>query len=170
MTTLKIYNQPLFKGDELNFDQEDFDLSIINDISDVGSIEVAPGYLALACLEPNFKSPAFLISDLWTKEGSFEKKKIVQIKSLKLVRARTVSIYEHQDFNGESVVLEFSNPDLRTINFNDKISSVLCGGISCICYEHVGFNGESMHINNYWNTPSATDHWSDFISSVYLNL
>jgi len=171
MSKLKIYGEPLFKGKVTDFDKDDFDLSIITDISKVGSIEISPGYLALACLEPNFNSPAFIISNLWTNESSFGKKRNVEIKSLKLIKNRSVTIFEHQNFAGESAVLEFPIANLSSINFNDRISSILCGGITCSCYTDEAFSGAGpLFVSSFWNTPSATDYWNDSISSVFVNL
>ena len=87
-----------------------------------------------------------------------------------------IILFEKDGFEGKSLTLTGSEPNLEARNFNDMVSSIIVRGGDWILYEHINYAGAQWTVGSY----DGVDHdgalpnsvnWSgenDKISSVKL--
>ena len=81
-----------------------------------------------------------------------------------------VTLFEHQDFQGETMQLEGDWTVYQWDEFwNDRISSIsIPQGMVVTVYEHSNFSGRSMTLRGDWSVFAWNDAWNDRISSVQI--
>jgi len=81
-----------------------------------------------------------------------------KVSSVKIITGASCTLYEHSGFRGKSITLTESCPDLRTVGFDNKVSSIKVHGITAwgvVLYEH-------NHAGEYGSSPGRSQTiWYD---------
>jgi hypothetical protein len=138
-----IYEHKDYKGKSLTLKENTASLIPLGFNEIVSAVKVTPGCQATLYENTDYQGTSKTFSgDVNWVGNDFND----VTSSIKLANAPecTVEMYQHASYEGTKVVLTSNTADMRTVNFNEIISSMkISAGCQVIAYENVNYQGKS---------------------------